>query len=119
MKWILAVMILVGAAFAQGACPVTIEKMRFHPHPYGYAVPNTAITYKNISDKVVVGAKFKVIYIDATGDEHTHYGTFSSSAKVKPGKTKFAVWDDISGYEKGRGEVIKVLFEDGTTWEAP
>jgi hypothetical protein len=119
MKWILAALLLVGTAFAQIACPVNIEKMRFHPHPYGYALPNTAITYKNVSDKVIVGVKFKVTYIDDTGDEHTGYGTFTSDAKLKPGKSKFAVWDDLRGYSKGRGEVMKVLFEDGSTWEAP
>jgi len=118
MKWMLAALLLIGTAFGQVACPITIEKIQFRENKYGYMLPDIAIHYKNVSEKVVVGVKFKVTFIDATGDEHARYGTLSSDAKVKPDKTKFAVWNDVSGYKNGRGEVVKVLFEDGTTWEA-
>jgi len=80
--------------------------------------PWTSVEVRNNSGKLIVGEKFEMVVIDAVHDRHEWPETLTSAHKIKPGKTAWLQWQELANTEP-HVEItpLKVLFEDGTTWE--
>lgn len=123
MNPLFAMLLLLGQVnkytIDQPGAPVRV--LYAFPDHNGFRVPEhaIAITFQNRSDKEVVGVKFAAVFIDAVGDEHPLATTLTTDVKVKPGKHGTGEWYNAwSSESKMRAWPIKVMFKDGTTWEA-
>lgn len=123
MKPIMAFLLFVTAAFAE--CPmgrIIVDRDLLSAYRTRNLEIPLAITFKytNTSGKTIVGAKFRGIWLDSVEDPHITLSAFTSDAKVKPGTTKKEGWLEPPVPDGRRAWLIapvKVLFEDGTTWE--
>ena len=80
-----------------------------------------AVEIRNNSNKKIVGAKIHMVYYDAVGDPKDNGIDYTSDGKLNPNKKSLYVWktrflvDDSS--QGATAWVMKVLFDDGSTWE--
>lgn len=128
-RWVLPILCLT--AFANGQAPVKV--LRVDPHAHLFCHTETGdpwstcltVTYRNLSTQPITGIRFEVQFINGLKEAQTPI-TVSNLQKVKPGKSTVAWWAD-GVYWKDCGEdkmdatvsVIKIMFADGTFWEAP
>jgi hypothetical protein len=123
MKKLIAVLLFAACAFAQD-CPVkftTVDPRDITHKGDGWTF-HLNVKWTNSSEKVIKGVKFGASFIDSVGDVHPTYENWTSDQKAKPGDTKRSVWhDDYYIRQYGHPDVeiwpLKVLFEDGSTWE--
>ena len=79
-----------------------------------------SIEYQNDSDKEIAAVKFKVLFVDAVGDSHNPFQTYTTEKRIAPGKRAKSKWknDYYPNYRKMEVTVVKVRFVDGSTWQA-
>ena len=112
MRWVLVLMMLTGAALAQGACPVKIQSITAQMNVFG-------VRFTNTSDKPIVGAEFMGYDINPVGEKKWHY-VVMWDGKAKPGQSKVAENRLITQRNIGAGAtLVKARFKDGSTWEPP
>ncbi len=76
---------------------------------------------KNVSAKQIQGMKFQAAYYDATEDLNNIPVEWNWTDPVKPGQEKSFRWRNIwrdKSLLGWRVSLTKVLFEDGSKWEA-
>jgi hypothetical protein len=135
--------ILLGTARAQvfyvpgasgGQAPADIVKQDPHTHlgctlaSLGDPDPwNTCLVigYKNVSATAITGIRFEVTFMTALKEPLPSIYV-EDTQKVDPGKTAAQLWHDGAyWHDNGRDEmdanisVAKVMFADGTFWDAP
>jgi hypothetical protein len=76
---------------------------------------------ENTSDKDIKAVKFKVIFLDAVGDEHSAVVDYTISGKIGRGKKATGHYSNylFASAEGTRTWPVKVVFTDGTVWENP
>jgi hypothetical protein len=111
---------------SQQPCPIEIQKIDPTAVIFGTSDPwgwELSIAYKNVSSQDIVGIKFGVNYIDATGDRQSAFVNYISDDRVKPGAIRKEHWHDgVHVNELGlrlgaEAWPIKVTFANGTSWE--
>jgi hypothetical protein len=81
---------------------------------------NVQLKYTNASTKTIVGAKFRGVWLDQTNDPMPTFVVWASDAKTKPGAERKEAWQEPRDASLTRGwyvAPIKILYEDGSTWE--
>jgi hypothetical protein len=100
-------------------CPVNIY--RTNVRHQGTDHQSLEVRYINSTDKVIIGAKFSVDLMDATGDFTEYLTDFTHSARMKPKDRELPEWDltfTLNPSTPGfRVTVKKIAFNDGTTWQ--
>lgn len=108
--------LLVLTPFATAQCPVKVIRIE-NSSP----LSNTLVVeYENTSNKDIHAVKFSAVFFDAVGDPHSAvYDYTTEKQKLKPGKKYTAFWDInlYAGYRTSL-QLKKVMFEDGSTWQA-
>lgn len=122
MKYLLSILLLAGFALPATDCPLTVISARGHDRTQRIITfnkgPWTSVEVQNNSDKLIVGAKFRMVVIDAVHDRHVWPETLTSDHKIKPGKKAWLQWEELANTERNiEITPLKILFEDGTTWE--
>lgn len=118
---LLTIVLLCGYAAAQ--CPVQVTKAFtrgvYRESGGRLSFPSMVIHFTNVSDKVIVGTKFSAYYTNAVGDKRESVNTFTTGDTVKPGKSKRVEFNqyDTNSIKAPSVYVLKVKFQDGTTWE--
>ena len=85
-------------------------------------LPDFSIRLQNASTKEIRGLKFQAAYFDATEDLHTIPVAWNWQPNMKAGSEKTLNQENPYSDTAVVGWVvvpIKVLFADGTKWEAP
>jgi len=122
MKYLLSILLLAGSALPATDSPLAVISARGHDHTqrtitFGKG-PWTSVEVQNNSDKLIVGEKFRMVVIDSVHDRHEWPETLSSAHKIKPGKKAWLQWEELANTERNiEITPLKILFEDGTTWE--
>jgi hypothetical protein len=125
--------LLIGSAQAQQP-PVDVIKLDPHSHvgctlaslgdpdPWGTCL---VIGYKNVSATSIASIRFQVTFLTPTKEPSPPL-FIEDSHKLKPGKTVVQLWHDGIYWRDYGGDkmeanvsVAKVMFADGTFWQAP
>src|SRR6267378_704121 len=122
MKYLLTILLLAGSALPAVDSPLTVISARGHDHTQRTITfskgPWTSVEVQNNSDKLIVGEKFRMVVIDSVHDRHQWPETLSSAHKIKPGRKAWLQWEELANTERNiEITPVKILFEDGTTWE--
>jgi hypothetical protein len=122
MKFLAIALFLLASAVSAADSPLTVISA-YGNDTYQRTItfskgPWTSVQVQNNSGKLIVGEKFRMVVIDAVHDRHTWPETLTSSHKIKPGKKAWLQWEELANPERNiEITPLKVLFEDGTTWE--
>jgi hypothetical protein len=108
---------------AEDGCPVQIVSARaeFDLDAFGTPIDSrTYIDYKNVSDKLITGVKFRLRFADADGRDR---GTFQApdAAQVGPGMQGSQKWKHERIYPlitQAKVRVLQVLFSDANRWDS-
>ena len=76
--------------------------------------------FRNTSQKAIIGTKFGLELMDATGDFSPYITDETDPEKVKPNGSEMARWPLLTINNESHGyrlTVKKVAFSDGTVWE--
>lgn len=115
MKWLLVTLLLTANALAQD-CPVRAVDAYSDRvlHEFTLKVENT-------SGKDIKAVKFKVIFLDAVGDEHSAVFDYTISGKIGRGKKATGHYSNylFASAAGTKTWPIKAVFMDGTVWENP
>ncbi|MGI8772234.1 MAG: hypothetical protein ACR2JE_12455 [Acidobacteriaceae bacterium] len=83
------------------------------------------IQYKNTSTREIAAVRFTVSFGDIMAAAAPSVYTYVDEKRIKPGKEKYAEWPD-GVYTHNLGRSIKsvvtlnrVVFADGSAWDAP
>jgi len=122
MKYLLTILLLAGSALPAVDSPLTVISARGHDRTQRTITfskgPWTSVEVQNNSGKLIVGEKFKLVVIDSVHDRHVWPETLTSDHKIKPGKKAWLQWEELANTERNiEITPLKILFEDGTTWE--
>lgn len=87
---------------------------------------NIKISYKNVSDKKIVGIRIKWYVTNAFGEpvkdmggNYDGFGVGLDDSPLGAGKTASGTWDSNSGFTKNvKAWPIEVAFEDGSKWKS-
>jgi hypothetical protein len=122
MKLPAVVLLLLASALPASESPLTVVSARGYDHTQRIITfnhgPWTSVEVQNNSGKLIVGEKFLMVVIDAVGDRHRWPELLTADKKIKPGKKAWIQWEELANTER-HIEItpLKVLFDDGTTWE--
>ena len=113
---VLVVLVASIGLLAQGPSPLLILDTYIFPSDRVLKV-----VCKNVGDREIKGSSFRVTYLDAVGDSIPALDGYKWDSKIKPGKKATLAWADplhIPAHRRANATVLKLLFWDGTTWEA-
>lgn len=87
---------------------------------------NIKVSYKNVSNKKIVGIRIKWYVTNAFGEpvkdmggNYDGFGVGLDDSPLGAGKTAFGTWDSGSSFTKNvKAWAIEVAFEDGTKWKS-
>jgi hypothetical protein len=111
MKSFIALLLLSGAAFATQPCPITITHFSALEH-------DIILGGINASDKPISGVRFQA-FKTSVGERENLLQAFDVNRRkaVKPNQKVGGRWDyPFNSYEANGAYVVRVSFEDGTTW---
>jgi len=112
MKSFIALLLLSGVAFAAQPCPVTITHFSALEH-------DIILGGINASDKPISGVRFQA-FKTSVGERQNLLEAFDVNRRkaVKPNQKVGGRWDyPFNSYEANGAYVVRVSFEDGTTWQ--
>jgi hypothetical protein len=104
------------------ACPVEIQSFGSVFSTQRSALGNYEARYRNKSTKTIIGVKFGIELMDAVGDFRPTVAGIDYAGKLEPTKKAHVTGNIIEyvnthkDYPGERLTVVKVAFNDGTTW---
>ena len=108
---------------AEEGCPVSITSARDELDLDLFGAPLASrlyIDYKNVSDRTITGAKFRIRYTDASGKDRGTYHA-PQAVMVNPGSSSSEKWRHERVDPRTTETKIRVLFvkfADGSTWQS-
>lgn len=119
MKRTILLLLLALPLLAQDRPPVEVVKVTPCMHAWQVYWPELRITYRNISDKQIVGVKFSASYTNPVNETYD-IGLYATDRKTNPGDKKTDHWRNYLCYNRRHegwaARPIKVLFADGSIW---